>query len=110
MPSGLKRYQTFGHDPFVTFSCDHRLPYLDDDHSRTVFLEILERLRQRHQFHVYGGWPPTNPSGVPHSCAILRTGGERHQPPRLQTLSSPEYPNNNKRSHIQVHVISPNLL
>jgi len=54
MPSHLKRYQTFGHDHFVTFSCYHRLPYLDNDHARTVFLETLERLRLRHHFYVFG--------------------------------------------------------
>jgi hypothetical protein len=36
MPSGLKRYHTFGHDHFTTFSCYHRLPYLNNDHARTV--------------------------------------------------------------------------
>jgi len=54
MPSGLKRYHTFGHDHFVTFSCYRRLPYLNNDHARTVFLETLERLRERHGFHVFG--------------------------------------------------------
>jgi len=54
MPPGLKRYQTFGHNHFVTFSCYHRLPYLDNDQARTVFLETLERLRARHRFHVFG--------------------------------------------------------
>lgn len=37
MPAGLKRYHTFGHDHFITFTCYHRLPYLNDDHARTVF-------------------------------------------------------------------------
>jgi putative transposase len=54
MPSHLKRYNTFGHDHFITFSCYHRLPYLNDDHARTVFLDTLERTRQKHQFHVFG--------------------------------------------------------
>jgi putative transposase len=54
MPSGLKRYHTFGHDHFVTFTCYHRHPYLNDDHSRTIFEQALETLRQRHQFHIYG--------------------------------------------------------
>jgi len=53
MPSRLKRYHTFGHDHFVTFSCYKRLPYLNNDHARITFLETLERTRQRHQFHVY---------------------------------------------------------
>jgi putative transposase len=54
MPSHLKRYHTFGHNHFVTFSCYHRLPFLNNDHARTVFLETLERLRQRHRFYVFG--------------------------------------------------------
>ena len=54
MPSGLKRYHDFGHDHFVTFSCYKRLPYLNNDHARTVFLDTLERLRERHHFHIYG--------------------------------------------------------
>jgi putative transposase len=54
MPSGLKRYHTFGHNHFVTFSCYHRFPYLDNDHARTVFLDTLERTRQKHQFFVFG--------------------------------------------------------
>ncbi len=53
MPSHLKRYQTEGHHHFVTFSCYRRLSYLNDDHARTVFLEVLEQLRQRHEFRVY---------------------------------------------------------
>ncbi len=54
MPSRLKRYQTEGHHHFLTFSCYHRLPYLDTDHSRITFLTTLERIRQRHNFFVYG--------------------------------------------------------
>ena len=54
MPSRLKRYQTQGHYHFLTFSCYHRLPYLNDDHSRTVFLTTLETLRRRHQFYLFG--------------------------------------------------------
>lgn len=54
MPSRLKRYHGFGHEHFVTFSCYQRLPYLNDDHSRTVFLETLEQLRLRHDFYVFG--------------------------------------------------------
>ena len=54
MPSRLKRYQDQGHYHFLTFSCYHRLPYLNNDHSRTTFLNILETLRQRHQFFLFG--------------------------------------------------------
>jgi putative transposase len=54
MPSKLKRFQTEGHLHFLTFSCYRRLRYLDDDHSRTIFLNTLETLRRRHQFFLYG--------------------------------------------------------
>lgn len=54
MPSHLKRYQTAGHDHFVTFSCYQRQPLLKCDHSRTVFEETLEQLRKRHRFLVFG--------------------------------------------------------
>lgn len=54
MPSQLKRYQTEGNHHFLTFSCYRRLPYLNDDHSRSVFLDMLEVLRRRHQFFLFG--------------------------------------------------------
>ena len=54
MPSRLKRYQTEGHHHFLTFSCYRRLPYLVDDHSRSVFLGILKAVRRRHQFFLFG--------------------------------------------------------
>jgi putative transposase len=54
MPFGLTRYHGQGHDHFITFSCYHRLPYLDTDNARSVFLEILERVRRRHDFYVFG--------------------------------------------------------
>lgn len=53
MPSNLKRYQTEGHDHFITFSCYNRQPLLNDDRSRIICEETLEQLRQRHQFYVY---------------------------------------------------------
>jgi putative transposase len=54
MPSNLKRYQTGGSYHFLTFSCYHRQPLLNNDHARIVFEETLERLRQRHDFYVFG--------------------------------------------------------
>ncbi len=50
VPSRLKRFQTKGHDRFITFSCYRHLPFLNNDHARTT----LEQLRQRHHFHVFG--------------------------------------------------------
>ncbi|WP_263373106.1 REP-associated tyrosine transposase [Granulicella aggregans] len=54
MPNNLKRYQESGSYHFVTFSCYHRLPYLDDDLIRMTFLDRLEWLRQKHEFYVFG--------------------------------------------------------
>lgn len=54
MPDGLKRYQTSGSWHFVTFTCYHRFPYLNDNHSCTVFESELQALRQRHQFDIFG--------------------------------------------------------
>jgi putative transposase len=54
MPTGLKRYQGHGYDHFITFSCYHRLPYLDTDEARILFETELEKLRIRHQFFVFG--------------------------------------------------------
>ena len=54
MPPRLRRWHTFGHDHFVTFSCFHRNPYLDTDHARLAFLRTLETLRRRHRFFVFG--------------------------------------------------------
>jgi putative transposase len=54
MPSTLKRYQTLGHDHFITFSCYRRLPFLDSDLAREAFLEQLEKLRTTHQLNVFG--------------------------------------------------------
>ena len=54
MPSRLKRYQTVGHDHFITFSCHRRLPHLNSDSARIVFEQTLEKLRRQHQFFVFG--------------------------------------------------------
>jgi putative transposase len=53
MPRGLARY--YGGDDlhFITFSCYHRLPFLDAE-ARNVFLEMLEEVRQKYQFRVAG--------------------------------------------------------
>ena len=53
MPLGLKRRQHENHLHFITFSCYRRLPLLND-HSKTIFEETLEALRQRHIFDVHG--------------------------------------------------------
>ena len=54
MPKGLVRY--YGGDDlhFITFSCYHRLPFLDTGEARNVFLEMLEDARQKYLFRVAG--------------------------------------------------------
>lgn len=54
MPTGLHRYQSSGSDHFLTFSCYQRRPFLAESSAYTIFEEELERLRQRHDFEVYG--------------------------------------------------------
>jgi hypothetical protein len=51
MPSNLKRFHTFAHDHFITFSCYKRLPYLNNDHARNI---ILEHVRQKHRLYIFG--------------------------------------------------------
>ena len=54
MPRGLARY--YGGDDlhFITFSCYHRLPFLNTAKERDTFLEMLEEARQKYLFRVVG--------------------------------------------------------
>src|SRR5579859_3432283 len=54
MPKGLRRY--YGHDylHFLTCSCYHRQPWLNEPRRRDLFLHILEQVRQRYLFVVVG--------------------------------------------------------
>jgi putative transposase len=54
MPLGLKRYQSEGHDHFITFSCYNREPYFSTSASKDVFLNSLELTRKRYQLEVLG--------------------------------------------------------
>lgn len=54
MTRGLVRYQQTGDFHFLTFSCYHRLPYLNTGEARTLFESALERTRERFQFFVAG--------------------------------------------------------
>ncbi|HEX4321348.1 MAG TPA: transposase [Acidobacteriaceae bacterium] len=54
MPTTLTRYQQTGDTHFVTFSCYQRKPYLGNPTTRDIFLESLETMRIRYQFHVFG--------------------------------------------------------
>jgi putative transposase len=52
MPAGLRRYYGADDMHFITCSCFQRRPLLNDSARRTPFLEILEEVRQKHQFVV----------------------------------------------------------
>ncbi len=53
MPYDLKRFQKAEALHFITFSCFHRLPFLDAPGPRETFEAVLERTRARHQARVY---------------------------------------------------------
>ncbi len=54
MPINLHRYYGAGYSHFITTSCYQRRPLLGTPRSRDLFLEVLEQVRQRHQFVVVG--------------------------------------------------------
>ncbi len=54
MPEGLKRFQHSGQSHFLTFSCYGRLPFLQDERLRDLFLHSLERTHRLYRFRVYG--------------------------------------------------------
>ena len=54
MPHGLVRYQKTGNFHFMTFSCYHRLPYLNTTEACGLFECALERMRRRYNFVVAG--------------------------------------------------------
>src|SRR5579872_214112 len=54
MLAGLKRYYGDEHLHFLTCSCYHRQPWLDEAHRRDLFLQILEEVRERYRFVVVG--------------------------------------------------------
>jgi putative transposase len=54
MPKGLKRYYGRGHLHFLTFSCYRRLPLLNTARARNLFVDALEKIRERHRFLVVG--------------------------------------------------------
>jgi putative transposase len=53
MPSGLKRFQRAEALHFITFSCFHRLPFLEAPGPKETIEAILEQPRARHQARVY---------------------------------------------------------
>jgi putative transposase len=53
MPYHLKRFQKSEALHFITFSCFHRLPFLQRPESKDTVEAILEETRARHQARVY---------------------------------------------------------
>jgi putative transposase len=53
MPSGLKRFQRVESLHFITFSCFHRFPFLEDAAAKDAVEAVLEHARQRHQARIY---------------------------------------------------------
>jgi putative transposase len=53
MPYGLKRFQKAETLHFITFSCIHRLPFLEAAAAKETFEFVLEQTRSRHQARVY---------------------------------------------------------
>src|SRR5438874_1221339 len=49
MPYGLKRFQKAEALHFITFSCFHRLPFLEAPETRETFENVLEQTRSHHQ-------------------------------------------------------------
>src|SRR5271157_1779018 len=54
MPAGLERRYGTRSSHFITCSCYRRRPLLNDDRIKRLFLTILEEVRQRYRFCVYG--------------------------------------------------------
>jgi putative transposase len=54
MPKGLRRFHASGQRHFITCSCYRRQPFLGSVHRRDLFLEILEDVRQKYDFVVWG--------------------------------------------------------
>src|SRR5437879_5306946 len=54
MPSRLKRYQEAGQLHYVTFTCYHRIQYLNSAFARDVFEQTLERVRRWYDLYIVG--------------------------------------------------------
>ena len=53
MPYGLKRFQKAEALHFITFSCFHRLPFLETAEPKETFEAVLEQTRSRHEARIY---------------------------------------------------------
>lgn len=54
MPTGLKRVYGRGDLHFITFSCYRRLPLLASAPARSVFVQVLDRVRNEYGFKLVG--------------------------------------------------------
>ena len=54
MPRKLRRYTGRGDLNFLTFSCYERRPLLQSQRAKTVFLQILGKVRSRYRFRLIG--------------------------------------------------------
>ena len=53
MPLGLERRHNTGQLHFITFSCYHRLPYLEDPASKSTLEQAIEKARRTHNLAIY---------------------------------------------------------
>lgn len=54
MPPRLERRQQTGNTHFITFSCSGRNPYLVSYESKTALQKVIENIRNRYRFDVFG--------------------------------------------------------
>ena len=54
MPKGLQRFHSGGDEHFITCSCYHREPFFASARRRDLFLKILEEVREKYQFVIWG--------------------------------------------------------
>jgi putative transposase len=50
----LRHIDHLGQARFITFSCYHGLPLLTEDLAKIIFIEELNRAREKHGFFIYG--------------------------------------------------------
>jgi putative transposase len=54
MPKGLQRFHSSGQEHFITCSCYHRQPFLASARRRDLFLKVLDEVRRKYGFIVWG--------------------------------------------------------
>jgi putative transposase len=53
MPLGLERRHNTGQLHFITFSCYHRLPFLEHTHPKDILERVIEKGRHSHNLAIY---------------------------------------------------------